>query len=81
MSKQLKFLQVTTLLRSFVDPIKVPMKRYDELLAPHDAHARSDLVRSFEALLSGEVKIDFEIAKVKVGRQVFRRQTKKKVRK
>lgn len=70
MSKQLKFLQVSTLLRTRVDLRKIPMRRLDELLAEHNHSGRVDFVRSVEAILSGEVKIDYGVSKVTLRRRV-----------
>jgi len=64
MSKQLKFLQVSTLLRANIDLAKIPMRRLDDLLSEHNLSGKVDFVRSVEAILSGKVKIDFGISKV-----------------
>lgn len=60
MSKQLKFLQVSTLLRSEIDPEKVSHQRYDELLSGCDVHARDNLIKVVEAVLSGQIEIDLD---------------------
>lgn len=71
MSKQLKFLQVSTLLRTYIDPEKVSHERYDELLSS-DVTVQADFVRSVQAVLSGEVKIDFGVKEVTFDGKVFK---------
>ncbi|MEI6528409.1 MAG: hypothetical protein WCO10_01915 [bacterium] len=76
MSKQIKFLQVSTILRAGIDPDKIPMARYDDLLSEGGLLARADLIRGVEAVLSGEVKIHFALGKVTFKRKVFRPKSK-----
>lgn len=72
MSKQLKFLQLSTALRIGIDPDEIPMSRYDDFLADKEGTAKADMIRSVQAVISGEVKIDFSVSKVTFRRKVFR---------
>ena len=74
MSKQLKFLQVSTFLRAGINPEKISHKRFDDLLSEKDDDAKEELIRGVQALMSGEVRIVFGIKKVVVGGRIFKPQ-------
>ena len=77
MSKQLKFLQLSTILRAGIDPDRIPMERFDKLLAPRADAAREELIRSVLAVIAGEVKINFVVEKVTFRNKVFKPKRRK----
>jgi hypothetical protein len=70
MSKQLKFLQVTTLLRGAVDPEATSQPRYEALLKA-DSSEMKELILNIQDLISGELVVRRETGQVSIGGQCF----------
>ena len=71
MTKCLKFLRVATLLRGNVDPDKISIERYEEILSEKDPTVRDNLVIVIEQVLSGRIKIDLKTERVSIDGRVL----------